>query len=119
MLLELAEDWELRMRRMLPMLEVSGGAGMRGCGVAAAPVAGIAIVDRAPPPRAATAATAPTQLAAGQASQPRGSDTVDAAAASRALPAPLGGYVGERRRRAAALAAAVTVIVRRRRLQAV
>lgn len=107
MLLELAEDGELGMCRVLPMLEVSSGAGMRDCEVAAASVAGLAIVNRASPPRAATA-----PMLAARAFQPREGDTVDAAAACRTLLAPLGGCVGERRWRAAALAATVTVIVR-------
>lgn len=121
MLLELAKDRELGMRRVLPMLEVGSGAGMRGSGVAAAPVAGLAIVkvDRVPPPRAVAAATAPARFAT-RVSQPRGGDTVDAAAAWHTPHVPLGGCVGERRRRAAVLAATITVIVRRRRrLQAV
>lgn len=82
MLLELAEDGELGMRRVLPMLVIGSGAGMRGSGVAAAPVDGLANIkfNRVPPSRAATAATAPTRLAA-LASQPRGGGTVDAAAA--------------------------------------
>lgn len=114
MLLELAEDWELRMRRVLPVLAVGGGAGMRGSsGVASAPVAGLAELRRVPSPRAAVTAAAPAR-----ASQPRGGGVVDAAAARRNVPlAPRGGCVGERR--AAALAATATVIVRRRRCQAV
>lgn len=126
LLLELAEDWELGMRLgvLLPMLEcskVSGGAGMpeargwSGATTAAAPVAGLALSIDIPPPGATTAAPW-----AG-ASQPRGSDAVDAAADYRrhlVVVLVVGGCVDvrRRRRRAAALAAVtVTVIVRRRR----
>lgn len=115
MLLELAEDGDLGMPGVLPMLEVSDGARiMPGSGVVAAvPAAGLAVAERMPPRRAAAASP---RLAA-RASRPLGGDAVDAAAVRRHRGVPLGGCVGERR--AAALAATVTVIVRRRRLQAV